>query len=225
MSFEYVRIEDGKVKKSTDDSRMRDIGIKFFEQAKGLKFENGTEKGIDLILSDNQIVGAEGENGKSWCGNRWTGHQSDLFKIGRNTLNLEHRKWHYWNLQELSGKYKAKIWWGKHNPGWNMNWYFRLNNQEDQLVLVPASSILDEKKRTILLDRQVRNSDEPEDWICIFQEYVETWNKQPNGLWVLDGQYYGPSKDECFEMWMEEKRLKEEQKNKRLQEISKQNKK
>ena len=209
MDFIYKRFENGQQKDSTDDSRMRAIGIEFFEQVKGLKFKNGTEMGIDLILIDNPIVGAEGENA-SWCGNRWIGHQADLFKLGVNTLNIQDRKWHYWNLQELSLTEKAKYWYGKFDQGWNQNLYFRLNNQEDQMCIVTAETILDDKKRIFVMNRSVHNNpNKLEDWLCVKEEFVETYNKQPDGEWILNGKYWGPTNEECFEIW---KKWKDNQK-------------
>lgn len=210
MSFTYTRVEDGKVKNMFDDSRMRSIAIDFFKQAKGLIFINGTETGIDLILEEDQNVGAEGENA-SWDGNRWVGRQRDIFSLGVNTLNLEHRKWHYWNLQELSSKKESVRHYGKFNTGWKQNWYFRLNRQEDQMCIISASTILDDKKRIFVIDGQVGNSDKPEDWICIKEEFVETYNKQPDGTWELNGKYWGPTESECKKLYNEwkQKRLKQ----------------
>jgi hypothetical protein len=220
MSFGYTRIEEGEVKSPYDDSRMRAVGIEFFEKAKGLKFRDGTEQGIDLILISNPDVGAEGENAK-WHGDRWVDRQANLFKQKFNTLNIQDRKWHYWNLQELSDKPKAKLWWGKHDPGWEENYYFRMNSEEDQICVVDGPTIHDSEKRVFVPNEKVGNSWKPEDWICVKQEFVETWNKQPNGIWELDGTYHGPNKSECDAIWIEEKRLKKEREKKRAVETYK----
>jgi len=215
---DYVRIENGEKKSSFDDKRMRDIGIEFFKQVKGLNFTHGTELGIDLIGVDDKDMGAEGENA-GWNGDRWCNGQSDFLIKGTKTINIQDRKWHYWNLQELSDKPKAKKWYGRHDRGWNKNWYYRLNNQEDQICLVSASTILDDKKRIFVLNRWANFGDYAEDWICIPEEFVETYNKQPDGTWKLNGKYWGPSQEECTKMWLESKRLKKEKENQRLKEL------
>ena len=220
MDFGYTRIEDGKIKNPYDDSRMRAMGIKFFEEAKGLKFKDGTPMGIDLILKSNPNIGAEGENA-GWCGDRWEGRQADLFNKGFNTLNIQDRKWHYWNLQEWSDKPKAKQWWGKHDPGWEDNYYFRINTQEDQICVVDGKTIHDRKKTEVVPNEKVGNSWKPEDWLCVRQEYVETWNLQPNGLWELNGKYHGPSNSECQKMWIDSQKVKKEKAKTRAVEVYK----
>lgn len=217
---DYERIENGEKKSPFNDKRMRDIAIEFFKQVKGINFTHGTEEGIDLIGVDDKDMGAEGENG-GWCGNRWDNGQADFLIKGTKTLNIQDRKWHYWNLQELSDKPKAKKWYGRHDPGWNKNWYFRLNTQEDQICLVSASTILsnDENKRKFVLNRWANFGDYAEDWICILEEFVETYNKQPDGQWVLNGKYWGPTKEECTAMYLEEKKIKAAKQNARLKEL------
>lgn len=220
--IEYKRFEEGVFKNGYDDSRMRRIAIDFFDKTLGLKFKNGTEMGIDLISID-ETFGAEGENA-SWHGDRWLGGQCDIFNLGFKTLNIQHRKWHYWNLQELSEKSQAKQWWGKKDPGWNKNIYFRMNRQEDQICIVEADVILDDKKRTFALNRKVSNRSTPEDWICIKEEYVRTFNKQPDGTWVENGKYCGPSKEECNKLIREEYELKNKDAKKRAAEAYKRSK-
>lgn len=217
LGFRFVRVENGEVKSVYDDELMRSIGIKVFEQGYGLKFRSGTEYGIDLVLIDNPIIGAEGEDG-SWLGDRWTDwfkSQRDIFNLGVNTLNIQNRKWHYWNLQELSDKEGSRRDWGKFDKGWNENFYFRLNAHGDQMCVVKAKSILSDSERKFALDRQVSNNTKPEDWICIPQEFVDTFNLQPSGEWVLNGEYHGPNKDECIFIHNEMKKLKTEEEKKR----------
>lgn len=213
MAFRFVRIENGVVKSVYDDALMRSIGIEVFLQAFNLRLKSGSKTGIDLVFVDDETAGAEGEDG-SWDGDRWIGRQKDIFNVGLSTLNLQDRKWHYWNLQELSEKKEAKKWWGKFDAGWNKNYYFRLNRQGDQMCIVPAEVILNEKKRIFVLNRKVSNNDEAEDWICIPEEFVLTYNKQPNGEWVLNGKYWGPNKEECDFIFFELKRLKREEEKK-----------
>jgi len=217
---DYVRNENGEKKSSYDDKRMRDIGIEFFKQVKGINFTHGTEQSIDLIGVDDWNMGAEGENG-GWHGNRWDSGQAYSHIKGIKTLNIQDRKWHYWNLQELSDKPKAKIWYGRYDLGYDKNWYFRLNAEEDQICLVSSSIILsnDENKRKFVLNKWVNFGDYAEDWICIPEEFVETYNKQPDGQWVLNGKYWGPTKEECIAMYLEEKNLKEAKQNARLKEL------
>lgn len=220
MAFRFVRFENGVLKSSYDDSLMRKISIEVFEKGMGLKFMTGTETGIDLVLINNPIFGAEGEDG-SWNGDRWVGNQRNIFKLNVNTLNIQDRKWHFWNLQELSEKPGAKRTWKKFDQGFNGNFYFRLNAQGDQMCVVDAETILDDKKRIFVLNEKVGNNDEKEDWICIPQEFVKTFNKQPDGDWVLNGTYHGPNQDECRKIWFELEKLKNEAIKKRLQEIHK----
>jgi hypothetical protein len=223
MSFNYkVRFENGKLLGIYDDSRMTIIGIDFFERAMGYRFRRGAFKMIDLVNEDDPNFGAEGENG-GWDGNRWENErEKDLFTLGVFTLNIPHRKWKYWNLQELSDKKTAKWSWGKFDLGWNQNMYFRLNHQEDQMCVVLAETILNNAKRMFALDRRVGNATEDEDWICIPREFVLTYNLQPNGDWVLDGPYCGPTQERCQEMRREEKILIQDQKDLRIKELARQ---
>lgn len=219
MAFKFIRIENGEVKSVYDDALMRNIGITVFDQAFGMKFKSGTETGIDLVLIDDPSVGAEGEDG-SWDGDRWVGGQKDIFNLGVGTLNIQDRKWHFWNLQELSEKPGAKRFWGKVTSGWNKNFYFRLNRQGDQMCIVDAETILDDNKRLFALNRKVSNNDEAEDWICIPEEYVKTYNLQPSGEWVLNGKYCGPDQEECKKIRYTLEKQKREYEKKRLKEIA-----
>ena len=92
--FNYVRKENGKTKDAYDDKRMRNIFIEFAKNNLSIEFSEGTDLGIDCVCVNDPNWGAEGENA-SWSGNRWTSNQADLFRIGVNTLNIQHSKWHY----------------------------------------------------------------------------------------------------------------------------------
>lgn len=192
-NFNYIRIEDGKIKNSYEDDKMRNIFISLAETTLNEKYVLGTEYGIDCVREDNPMFGAEGENA-SWNGDRWVSEQRDIFGLGVNTLNIQNWKWHYWGLQELSEKNKGKY--GVPHPGYENNIYFRINRQEDQICIADASVIRDYSKIKFALNRKVSNSEVLEDWICVPQQFVRTYNKQTNGLWLLDGPYCGPSQDE-----------------------------
>ena len=71
MAFRFVRFENGVLKSSYDDSLMRKISIEVFEKGMGLKFMTGTETGIDLVLINNPIFGAEGEDGSGAINEWW----------------------------------------------------------------------------------------------------------------------------------------------------------
>jgi hypothetical protein len=66
--------------------------------------------------------------------------------------------------------------------------------------MVDASVIKDYSKIKFVFNRQVGNSDEPEDWIVIPKEFVRTFNKQPNGEWLENGPYCGPTQKELADM-------------------------
>ena len=216
-TFEYERFEDGQHKNKFDDRRMRQIAIDFFLKKYELEFESGSETGIDLVLISDPNVGAEGEDG-SWNGDYWVSRLCEALKTGIKSLNFPHRKWKYWNLQEYSEKKEAKWSWGKINLGWKRNFYFRMNRQCDQIIVVEAETILDDEKRLIFLDRKVGNSPVPEDWFSFRKENCRTFNLQPDGEWVENGKYWGPNKEECDKIWFEELRLKKEEEKKRATE-------
>lgn len=202
MHFDYIRKNrNGEVISSYDDSELREIAKKALFLIFGFEFIDGPFKGIDLVRVDKESVGGEGEDG-SWDGDRWVSDQADIFGQGYYTLNLEHRKWHYWNLQYLSDKYLARIYHGKFDEGWQENFYFRLNLQGDQMIIVLAETILNPDKRKVLYNRYVGNNTEhgPEDWLVFRREHVLTYNKQPDGQWILDGKYHGPDIEECIEI-------------------------
>ena len=208
-NFTFNRVEDGIPKSGDDDSRMREIFIYFSDKTWNIKYISGTKYGIDCVRTDNPNVGAEGENA-SWNGDRWVGSQRDIFDLGFDTLNIQNWKWHYWGLGEFSEKN-----YGKYltiHPGFMENIYFRINKQEDQICIVDAETIRDFNKIKFVLNRKVSNAKKPEDWICVPKQYVKTYNKQPNGEWVLNGRYCGLSQEEI-------NRNKEEYKNKRAKEI------
>lgn len=216
-SFEYERFEDGQHKNKFDDRRMRQIAIEFFKQKYKLEFESGTETGIDLVLISDPNVGAEGEDG-SWNGDYWVSRLSEALRTGIRSLNVPHRKWKYWNLQEYSEKKEAKWSWGKINLGGEKNFYFRMNRQCDQIIVIEAETILDDEKRLIFLDIKVGNKSVPEDWFSFRKEHCRTFNLQPDGEWVENGKYWGPNKEECDKIWFEELRLKKEEEKKRASE-------
>jgi len=186
MSFHYIREEDGHIKDQEDDEKMRDFFIDFGKQNLNIELLNGTKFGIDLIYKHNPIAGAEGEDA-GYLGDRWTGFQADLFGLGFNTLNIPHRKWFYWGYGHLSSKIKP------YNlithPGFEDNMYFRVNLDYRQVCIVESSVIRDLNKIKFVYDRKVSNGKEKEDWICVPQEYVKTYNKNLNGIWVLNGDY------------------------------------
>lgn len=187
MDFDFIREEDGQIKKQEDDSKMRQFFIEFAKQNLNIELLNGSEKGIDLIYKHNPIAGAEGEDA-GYLGDRWNGFQADLFGLGYNTLNVPHRKWFYWGYGHLSSKVKP------YNlithPGFEENMYFRVNKDYRQVCIVEASVLRDLNKIKFIYDRKVVNGKgKLEDWICIPQEYVKTYNKNLNGIWVLNGNY------------------------------------
>lgn len=176
-----------------NDDEMKDLFISFQLQVNNEEYIYGTTYGIDCVNKNNPMIGAEGERA-SWNGDRWKSNQRDLFNIGVDTLNIQHSKWHYWGLQELSDKnrYKYII----PHPGFEFNLYFRINRQQDQICIVEASTIRDFNKIKFVLNRKVSNSNIPEDWICVPKQFVKTYNLQHNGLWLLDGEYCGLTQDE-----------------------------
>jgi len=198
-NFRYVRINGEVIQDPYDDEEMRKLFIDFAENPNtlGIKFIGGVEFGIDLVCEDDPTWGAEGENA-SWSGDRWEGPQQDIFSLGIPTINIQNWKWKYFGLGEHSdknyGKYK------KAHTGFEKNIYFRVNAQMDQICLVEASVIRDEKKVKYVFNRKVSNSDYAEDWICIPKEHVRTFNKQLNGEWLENGPYCGPTQKELSDM-------------------------
>jgi hypothetical protein len=193
--FEYNRVEDGIPKSSYDDKKMRKLFIEFAKNTLNVEYISGTEFGIDLIRVDKPTCGAEGENA-SWEGDRWVSDQCNIFNRKYNTLNIQNRKWHYWGLSEWSSKNMYRN--NKTHPGFEENIYFRINSDGDQICIVDSKTIREQSKidENIVLDRTVNNSYGPEDWICIPQEYVMTYNKQTDGTWVLNGKYCGLTDEE-----------------------------
>jgi hypothetical protein len=219
MSVDFTKIDkNGKVViDQFDDYQMRMDGIKAFFDVFGFEMISGTKTGIDLIFKNNPISGAEGEDGQ-WDCDYETHNKSDTFNLGRQTVNVACRKFHFHNLQELSNKKKAVKWWGKFDEGWKNNWHYRENVQRNQMYFIPPEVMLDESKRILVKDRIVSNSTELEDFICIPIEYTYRVNLQPNGIWKWNGDYCGISLEE-FE------KLKRAAELKRLQELHKNRKK
>lgn len=195
--FRYIRINGKVIQDPFDDEDMRKLFISFAEKVLGLKFISGTKYGIDLVCVDDPSWGAEGENG-SFQGDRWSGNQQDIFNLGFAGLNMQNWKWFYFGLGELSERNTGK--WLTSHTGHDKNIYFRVNAQFDQICMVDASVIKDYSKIKFVFNRQVGNSDEPEDWIVIPKEFVRTFNKQPNGEWLENGPYCGPTQKELADM-------------------------
>ena len=186
--FNYTRYENGIMVSKFADMPMKEVFISFALTTLNVVYTIGGEFEIDCILASNSNYGAEGEDG-SWDYDRWRSGQADLFLLGFNTLNLQNSKWHYWGLGEFSDKN-----WGKYikvHPGFMHNIYFRMNKQRDQICIIDADTIRDFTKVKILFNRKVSNAKNPEDWICVPQEYVKTYNLQPDGTWLLNGPYRG----------------------------------
>ena len=196
-NFRFIRINGKVIKDPFDDKDMRQLFITFAEKVLGLKFTSGTKYGIDLVCVDDPSCGAEGENG-SFQGDRWVGNQQDIFNLGFSGLNIQNWKWFYWGMGEFSernyGKYLVS------HAGQDKNIYFRVNAQFDQICMVDASVIKDYGKIKFVFNRQVGNCDKPEDWIVIPKEFVRTFNKQPNGEWLENGPYCGPTQKELADM-------------------------
>jgi hypothetical protein len=192
-NFRYTRTKNGIEMDPFDDSDMRKLFIDFAYTTLGMKFIDGTKYGIDLINYHDRTFCAEGEDA-SWVGDRWVSWQIDIFKIGKETLNLQNWKWFYFGLGELSKKNYGKYLITHH--GHEKNIYFRANKYYDQICIVDASIIKDPSKTIFVWDKIVGNRDEPEDYICIPKEYVKTYNLQPNGLWELNGKFCGVTQEE-----------------------------
>jgi hypothetical protein len=205
--FKYIRINGKIIMDPFDDEDMRQLFITFAEKVLGLKFISGTQYGIDLVCADDSTWGAEGENA-SWNGDRWVGPQQDIFNLGFGTLNMQNWKWHYVGMGEYSEKNYGKYL--KIHTGFEKNIYFRVNMQLDQICMVDASVLRDPKKVKFVFNKKVSNSDEAEDWICIPKQYVRTFNKQPNGEWIENGPYCGPTQKELADM---EKEFKQQRVN------------
>lgn len=215
------KLVNGVLRPSYYDKHTRDLGIFFYKQVENLIFRHGTKEGIDLILESNPKVGAEGE-GDSWDGNYWDSYKSDLFGFSFRTTNIPHRKFHYYNLQELSDKYQYFR--GVFNEGWLENWYFRVNHQEDQIISIPASTIHNRDMTHFKKDGKTHMSNVPEDWLCVEQQFSPTFNKQPNNIWLLNGPYHGPSVEEAIKIEIERERIikekSEELAKKRIKELN-----
>jgi len=196
-NFRYIRINGKVILDPFDDKDMRNLFISFAEKVLGLKFISGTKYGIDLVCVDDPSWGAEGENG-SFQGDRWAGNQQDIFNLGFAGLNMQNWKWFYFGLGELSERNNGK--WLTSHPGHDKNIYFRVNAQFDQICMVDAQTIKDFNKIKFVFNRKVSNSDDPEDWIVIPKEFVRTFNKQPNGEWLENGPYCGPTQKELEDM-------------------------
>ena len=198
-NFRYIRVNGEVVIDPYDDVVMRETFIEFAQQPNTLaiKFINGTKYGIDLICEDDSSYGAEGEDA-SWNGDRWVGPQQDIFNLGVGTLNMQNWKWFYVGLGEYSEKNYGKYL--KTHTGYLKNIYFRINRQRDQICLVDASVLRDPKKVIYVFNKKVSNSDKPEDWICVPKEFVRTFNLQPNGEWLENGPYCGPTQKELSDM-------------------------
>ena len=192
-SFRYTRFKNGIVEDPFNDKDMRNLFIDFAEKILGIKFVDGTKYGIDLINFHDSSYGAEGEDG-TWIGDRWVSFQRDIFNLGVDTLNMQNWKWHYVGLGHLSkknyGKYLTV------HSGHEKNIYFRVNRYCDQIITVDAKIIKDMSKVLFVWDKIVSNSYRLEDYICIPKEYVNTYNKQPNGLWELNGKFCGVTQEE-----------------------------
>lgn len=196
-NFRYIRINGNVIQDPFDDEDMRQLFIAFAEKVLGMKFISGTQFGIDLVSVDDPTFGAEGENA-SWNGDRWVSSQQDIFNLGFGTLNMQNWKWHYVGLGEYSEKNYGKYL--KIHAGFEKNIYFRVNKQLDQICLVDASVLRDSSKVKFVFNRKVSNSKNPEDWICIPKKFVRTFNKQPNGEWLENGPYCGPTQKELADM-------------------------
>jgi hypothetical protein len=195
-NFDFIRYdENGNIIDKHDDSTLRNLFIDFSEKTWGIEFINGTIYGIDLINANDTTFGAEGEDA-SYEGDRWTGSQRDIFNLGFNTLNVQNRKWHFWGLGGLSKINIEKNKYLETHPGFEKNIYFRVNKDKDQIITVDAEVIRNLEKIHILFNRTVSNAHGPEDWICVPQELCQTYNKQPNGLFLLNGPYCGKSHEE-----------------------------
>ncbi len=201
LTFKLV---NGVLMPSYYDDHTRDLGIVFYKQVEDLDFVYGTRKGIDLVLKSNPKVGAEGE-GDTWDGNYWESHKSDKFGFPFRTTNLPHRKFHYYNLQKLSDK--IEYFKDTFNEGWLENWYFRVNHQEDQIISIPASTIHNRDMTHFKKDGKTKTSNLLEDWLCVEQQFSPTFNKQPNGIWLLNGPYHGPTAEEAIKITAERKRI------------------
>ena len=198
-NFRYVRINGEVILDPFDDKEMRELFIDFAGKPNTLstKFVSGDEFGIDLVCEDDPTWGAEGENA-SWGGDRWEGPQKDIFNLGFPTINIQNWKWKYFGLGGYSDKNYDKY--EEKHTGFEKNIYFRVNAQLDQICLVEASVIRDEKKVKYVFNRKVSNSDYPEDWICVPKEHVRIFNRQPNGEWLENGPYCGPTQKELSDM-------------------------
>lgn len=208
--FRYQRIRGEVVMNPYDDKEMREIFIKFAKKTLNLEFISNEEDkyGIDLLYKFDLTWGAEGEDA-SWNGDRWVSNQRNIFNLDEDTLNIQNSKWHYFGLAELSEKNEGKLLIS--HSGENKNYYFRINPQRDQICLVDASIVKDFTKVKFVFNRQVNNGYEPEDWICIPKKYVRTFNLQPNGEWIENGKYWGPTEKDIKDMEIEyeKKRVRE----------------
>ena len=214
--FDYLKMEDGEFKSGFDDYKSRTVAIEVFKQVFGIELTYGTKFGIDLIGLYDDSYGAEGEDAR-YDGDIRVSHMSNIFKLEYRTLNIPHRKFHYWNLQYLSDKPKCKMYEGTFIIG-KKYYYYRLNYQMDQMCVIDYETIIKYGEKFFVQNRIVGNKGIPEDWLCFPLEYVKIINKQINGDWTF-GEYCGPNQKECEKIHAEREKLINKLSSKRAQEV------
>jgi hypothetical protein len=175
-----------------NDSEMRNELVISLEKITGGQYISTTISQYDFDITDinNPNIMYEGEWGISWKGERWTqSNQSDLFNTGFNTLNIPERKFYAWGYP--SRRHPEYI--NRYKPNLNVH-YVRANSDFSQICIIESDIIRNPNNVFFVYDKMVGNSTKLEDWICIKEELVKTYNLQPNGLWLLstgqNGDYH-----------------------------------
>jgi hypothetical protein len=192
------RLEDsydsnGNLIDQFDDSFPRDVVSRAINQHYGGNYKsNNVMFAIDITSEDDPKTLYEIEYGKTWFGNRWPIRPpyQDLFGKGRNTINLEDRKWYIWGLYaRLRPENDKKI---EFYLGYKIH-YVRINADYNQIVIVPDDVIRDSSKRHLVENVRVDNVKYDEDFFYFFEDDCITLNLQLDGNWVdsreLNGKF------------------------------------
>lgn len=166
------------------DELPREVIANAINQYYNVKYKsNDVKYAIDIISDFIKNILYEIEYGKSWFGNRWPKNllTHDLFGLGRNTINLEDRKFYIWAiLAKLRPENDEKI----HMYDGFIIHYVRINADYNQIVIVPDDVIRDPNKRHFVPNARVSNVSYDEDYFCFYEEDCITLNLQLDGTWV-----------------------------------------
>lgn len=168
-----------------EDQLDRDLAIKHAMTFYGFELVSTppNEYDIDLRCKNDLSIGVDVERAQDNAVNNWWDddnlHYSTKSNLGKKTVNIAERKFHYWEEYETKFNYR-------YNPSYNKNYLTRMTYNRKCVIVISPEVILDYTKRleTSFIPKRTGYGKLEKFW-CFEEKDVKTFLLQEDGTYKL----------------------------------------